>query len=98
MIVRVPELPREIRDLLADLRLEDEQTNGRPTLRPEQAARAREWLALVLLDGQRLCRHAQLLQTFYPGRFEPPLSRRFRPEGASHPGEPASTSPFRHHQ
>jgi hypothetical protein len=98
MSVSVLEIPREIRDLLADLRREDERTNGRPTLPSQQVTRAREWLALLLLDGQALCRHAELLQTFYPGRFEPPASRRFRREGEPQPRETAAASAFRHHQ
>ena len=60
-------------------------TNGRPTLRPQQAHRAREWLAFILLDGQALCRHAELLQAIAthrvadrPDRFEPRAKKRRR--------------------
>jgi hypothetical protein len=92
------EIPRDARDLLADLRLEDDQTGGRPTLPPKHAGPARRWLTRILVDGQALCSHIELLQTLYPGRFQPPLSRRLQPERGPRLREAAEATGFRHHQ
>ena len=74
-------VPGEVRDLLANLRVSDQQTNGRPELPPEQAQPARDWLCRILVDSRLLLAHLDLLQEFYGARFDSPLPRRFLGEG-----------------
>jgi hypothetical protein len=93
------EVPKEVRNLLSDLRLADEQTNGRPTLTTEEMILARNWLSRILLEGQALCYHVQLLQEFYRSQFEPPsLPRRLWIEGLPPLRRTSAAAGFRHYQ
>jgi hypothetical protein len=95
----VPEVPRDERNLLADLRLADEETNGRPTLTAEQASRAREWFTRLMVDGRSANGHIQLLQEFYQGTFAPPsLPRWLCREGPPPARRTDPNAGFRHYQ
>jgi hypothetical protein len=62
-------IPQDARDLLANLRISDEETGGRPLLPPGQRVVAEEWLARVLTDFRALRVHIGLLEGFYQTQF-----------------------------
>jgi hypothetical protein len=90
------EITGKVRDLLTDLRISDQETDGRPRLPLDRVPFAREWLARVLVDGRPLVAHLALLQELYGAKFRTPEPRRFRPEGGRPPVQPPAG--FRHNQ
>ncbi len=95
----VPEVPRDERNLLADLRLADKETNGRPTLPAEQVNLARQWFTRLMVDGRSMNGHIQLLQEFYQGTFAPPsLPRWLCREGPPPPRRTDPSAGFRHYE
>jgi hypothetical protein len=69
------QLPEAERNLLANLHLSDEETNGSPVLPAEQLGLARAWLARVLLEPDPWIAHIRQLEHFYQARFSTPLPR-----------------------
>jgi hypothetical protein len=69
------QVPEAERNLLNNLRLSDEETNGQPVLPAEQADLARGWLVHVLLESGPWIAHIRLLESMYRARFRTPLPR-----------------------
>jgi hypothetical protein len=90
------EITREVRDLLTDLRISDQESGGRPRLPPDRVRLARDWLSRLLVDSRPMLAHLALLQEFYGVPFRSPEPRWCRPEG----GSPAVKPPggFQHNQ
>ncbi len=84
------------RDLLANLRISDEATQGQPQLPAEAVGLARDYLSLLLVDIRALIAHLESLQDLYRAKFRYPLSSRFGLEGPRPPLEVAAG--FRHKQ
>jgi hypothetical protein len=88
------QMTKDQRDLLTDLRISDEATQGRPHLPAEAVELARDYLSLLLMDVRAETAHIGLLQEFYRAQFRYPLSRRFWQGGPRPPLEVAAG--FRH--
>lgn len=71
------EVSQADRALLEELHTSDRETGGRPSVRPNLVASAREYLSVVLLDFEAQSAHLRLLEEFYETKFDnPELSRR----------------------
>ena len=64
----------EQRELLTNLRLSDEATQGQPQLPARMVAFARDYLSLLLVDDRAEMAHVELLQELYQTPFSYPLT------------------------
>jgi hypothetical protein len=69
------QVPEAERNLLTNLRLSDEETNGCPALPADQVERGRAWLARILIESEPWVAHTKLLEKLYRARFRIPLPR-----------------------
>jgi hypothetical protein len=90
------QMTRDQRELLTNLRISDEATQGRPQLPAAEVALARDYMLLLLVDDRAEIAHIELLQEFYRARFRYPLSRRFWQGGPRPPL--VVVAGFRHNQ
>jgi hypothetical protein len=81
-------------DLITDLHLSDEQTEGHPALPPDRVGLARECLEQLLLDPTRLQKHLSTLEGLYKAQFVAPSPRGWRQGNNLAPPQPAAA--FRH--
>jgi len=68
-------MPGPWRDLIVNLCVSDQETNGQPLLPPAEGDRVRDYLSRLLVDFRALTAHVQLLQEFYQATFHAPLPR-----------------------
>jgi hypothetical protein len=92
----IDKLPGPVREMLTDLWLSDEQTQGHPVLPPERVDLARGWLFRALLEADPLQGHLALLSRLYKGRFLQPIPRLLA--HGERWAEPDEARGFRHDQ
>jgi hypothetical protein len=98
------QLTDEQRELVTSLYRSDDATQGQPQLPADQVERAREYLALLLVDGEAEMAHTALLKELYRSPFRYPLERPFWWEGPRDwswdpPRPPVKIAPgFRHNR
>src|SRR5580693_6939956 len=91
-------MPGQWRDLIVNLFISDQQTNGQPVLPPAEEDRVREYLSGLLVDFRALTAHVQLLQEFYQAPFHSPLPRLGWINGEQPLNHVTPASGFRHNQ